>query len=46
MIYRRTQGEIVFYDSRGVEINSVPVNSEGVVIEPGEKAGLKKFGTA
>lgn len=29
-------GEIIFYDSRGVEVTSVPVNEEGKVIEPGE----------
>jgi len=29
-------GEIIFYDSRGVEVNSIAVNPEGVVIAPGE----------
>ena len=34
------KGEIIFYDSRGTEVAAVPVNSEGVVIEPGEVAVL------
>tara|TARA_B100002051_G_C16745815_1_gene647542 strand:- start:14903 stop:15886 length:984 start_codon:yes stop_codon:yes gene_type:complete len=34
------QGEIIFYDSRGVEINATPFNEEGVVIEPGESKTL------
>ena len=29
-------GEIVFYDSRGAEVSSVPVNTQGVVVGPGE----------
>lgn len=35
------KGEIVFYDSRGVEIGSTPVNEESFVIQPGETATLK-----
>ena len=31
------QGEIIFYDSRGAEINAVDFNTEGVQINPGEK---------
>lgn len=34
-------GEIIFYDSKGVEVGSAPVNTEGVVIAPGETATLK-----
>lgn len=34
-------GEIIFYDSRGVEVTSVPVNMNGEVIAPGESAVLK-----
>lgn len=30
-------GEIVFYDSRGVELSATPVNTSAVSIEPGEK---------
>tara|TARA_B100000508_G_scaffold37715_2_gene29510 strand:- start:6178 stop:7191 length:1014 start_codon:yes stop_codon:yes gene_type:complete len=30
------KGEIVFYDSRGVERTAVPVNTEGVAVSPGE----------
>jgi hypothetical protein len=33
-------GEIIFYDSRGVEVNSVPVNEESISIEPGGDAVL------
>jgi hypothetical protein len=29
-------GELIFYDSRGVEIDAVPVNENGLVIDPGE----------
>ncbi|MCB9810204.1 hypothetical protein H6781_01230 [Candidatus Nomurabacteria bacterium] len=36
-------GEIIFYDSTGVEIDSAPFNSDGVVIAPGETATLKGF---
>jgi hypothetical protein len=28
-------GEIIFYNSRGEEVSSLPINSEGVSIEPG-----------
>ncbi len=34
-------GEIIFYDSRGVEVSSIPVNTSGVSIAPGEKAILE-----
>lgn len=34
-------GEIIFYDSRGVEVTSVPVNTEGEVIAPGDTITLK-----
>lgn len=34
-------GEIIFYDSKGVEVSSVPVNTEGKSIAPGEKTILK-----
>jgi hypothetical protein len=34
-------GEIIFYDSRGVERTSVPVNTEGIVIAPGEIVTLQ-----
>ena len=34
-------GEIIFYDSRGIEINSVPVNTEQTTVEPGETATLQ-----
>lgn len=34
-------GEIIFYDSRGVEVSSVPVNTSGVTIAPGETAVLE-----
>lgn len=33
-------GEIVFYDSRGVEVAAVPVNTEGAVVNVGETAVL------
>lgn len=33
-------GEIIFYDSRGIEITSVPVNESGAVVAPGEKVTL------
>lgn len=29
-------GEIIFYDSRGIEQTSVPINTEGVSVAPGE----------
>jgi len=35
------QGEIIFYDSRGVEVDSIEVNGSGVIIEPGETAILE-----
>lgn len=35
------KGEIVFYDSRGVEVTSVPVNNEGKVIPAGETVTLQ-----
>jgi hypothetical protein len=34
------KGEIIFYDSRGVEVSSLPVNTEGVIVEPGENIDL------
>lgn len=34
-------GEIVFYNSRGVEVSSTVVNTEGVVIAPGETKTIK-----
>lgn len=34
-------GEIIFYDSRGVEVDNVPVNVEGVVIQPGESTTIQ-----
>jgi hypothetical protein len=30
------QGEIIFYDSRGVEIDAIDFNTEGVSVNPGE----------
>jgi hypothetical protein len=36
-------GEIIFYDSRGNEITSVPVNETSETIEPGKKVTLKSF---
>lgn len=33
-------GEIIFYDSRGIEVSSASVNQEGTVISPGEKVTL------
>lgn len=35
------KGEIIFYDSTGVEIDSTPFNTDGIVIAPGETATLK-----
>lgn len=34
-------GEIIFYDSRGIEVTSIPVNEGGAVVAPGEKVTLK-----
>lgn len=34
-------GEIIFYDSRGNEITSVPVNETNETVEPGQKVTLK-----
>lgn len=34
-------GEIIFYNSRGEEMNSVEVNQEGLSIEPGQSLDLK-----
>lgn len=34
-------GEIIFYDSKGVEVTSVPVDYGGKAIAPGEKVVLK-----
>lgn len=36
----RPVGEIVFYDSRGMEVSSVPVNENASVIAPGENVTL------
>jgi hypothetical protein len=33
-------GEIIFYNSRGEEVSSLPVNAESAVIEPGQSATL------
>ncbi len=33
-------GEIIFYDSRGIEISSIPVNTSGEVVAPGESVTL------
>lgn len=35
------EGEIIFYNSRGVEIDSSPFNTEGIAIPPGETVTLK-----
>lgn len=35
------RGEIIFYDSRGEEITSVPVNNENIGVEPGDKMSLQ-----
>lgn len=35
-------GEIIFYDSRGIEVTSIPVNNDGVVVEPGESVTLSE----
>lgn len=34
-------GEIIFYDSRGVEIDATPFNTEGIEVPPGEVVTLK-----
>ena len=34
-------GEVIFYDSRGVEINSLEVNTEGTKVEPGQTLTLQ-----
>lgn len=34
-------GEIIFYDSRGNEITSVPINETNETVEPGKKVTLK-----
>ncbi|NCN11815.1 hypothetical protein GW937_00660 [Candidatus Kaiserbacteria bacterium] len=34
------QGEIIFYNSQGVEISSAPFNAEGTTISPGETVTL------
>jgi len=34
-------GEIIFYNSRGEEMSSLPVNTEGVSVQPGEKKTIK-----
>lgn len=34
-------GEIIFYDSRGIEVTSIPVNETGETVEPGKKVTLK-----
>jgi hypothetical protein len=33
-------GEIIFYDTRGVEVTSVPINTQGVSIAPGQTVTL------
>lgn len=33
-------GEIIFYDTRGVEVTAVPVNHSGITIQPGEAREL------
>jgi hypothetical protein len=33
-------GEIIFYDSRGIEVSSIDVNTEGVSIAPGETINI------
>lgn len=35
------EGEIIFYDSRGVEVASVPINTDETLVPPGEKITLK-----
>lgn len=35
------KGEVVFYDSRGIEVTAVDINTEGVEIPPGETVTLK-----
>ncbi len=35
------KGEIVFYDSRGVEVNAMPFNDEEIQVPPGETVTLK-----
>jgi len=34
-------GEIIFYDSRGVEKTSIPINAQGVSVAPGETLTLR-----
>lgn len=34
------QGEIIFYDSNGKEVGSIPANPEGVALTPGEEVEL------
>ncbi len=36
-------GEIIFYDSKGIEVGSAPLNTEGVSIEPGKSLTLKSY---
>lgn len=31
------RGEVIFYDARGMEIASIPVNTDGSVVPPGER---------
>ncbi len=36
-------GEIIFYDSRGIEVTTVPVNTAGDIVAPGERMVLKSI---
>lgn len=37
-------GEIIFYDNRGNEVASTPVNPDGTVVEPGKKVAITNAG--
>lgn len=37
------KGEIIFYDSRGVEIDSTPFNEEGIAVPPGKTITLQSI---